>query len=52
MRGKVAKLLRRIVYGEYSPRVRKYSRLVTGQVVAIERRGVYQRAKKRYKNEL
>ncbi len=47
MRGKVAKKLRRLVYGDYSIREKQY---VPGRNVLAGRRATYQTAKKNYKN--
>lgn len=44
------KKIRRTVYGDYSPKFRKYKRLpngsLTGQIIADDRRRDYQKAKK------
>ena len=51
MRGKVAKALRKLTYGEYSPRssIREYVQMRNGVIVAKDRRRMYQDAKTRYK---
>ena len=51
MRGRAAKTISKMVYGEYSPRAeaRTYNVVGNGMVVADRRRRVYQDAKKRYK---
>lgn len=47
MRGKVAKRIRRSVYGDDSPRARTYLRdKSTGTIIAGTKRGLYQKAKK------
>ena len=50
MNGRVSKMIRRIVYGtDFSPRARKYSRnKKTGNIVADEKRRLYQLTKKVY----
>ena len=50
MNGKVAKLIRKTVYGdELSPRFRKYKRHIeTGIIIADEKRKLYQLTKKEY----
>jgi hypothetical protein len=51
MRGTVAKRLRRIHLGDYSPRYRKYGLGKTGETVELGPRGRYRQAKKAYKKE-
>lgn len=51
MNNKQAKRIKLEVYGDYSPRFRKYFRKKgTFQIVADERRQKYQTAKEDYKN--
>jgi len=54
MRGKVAKRLRKSVYGDISPKLRKYYRHnITGQIVSNNIRQAYQKLERAYtrKNE-
>lgn len=46
MRGRLAKTIRRSVYGDLSRRIRKYRRLGNRQIVRDQRRQLYQRAKR------
>ena len=49
MRGKVAKAIRKQVYGDFSPRFRKYFKVKkTEQKVSDEKRQLYQLTKKVY----
>jgi hypothetical protein len=51
MRQKVAKRLKREVYGDFSPRARKYYRgSTTGMIQADRLRQLYQQSKKEYNN--
>lgn len=52
MRGKVAKLIRKVVYGdEFSFRYRQYRRFIrTGAVIADDKRQLYQKFKKAHTN--
>lgn len=58
MRGKVAKKLRKIVYGtEFSPHQREYvnqkrKKIETGAIQNDGRRALYLNLKKNYKNQL
>lgn len=53
MNGKVAKRMRRSVYGEnFSPRERQYVRLKNGQIVNTGRRAAYQSLKKANRGKL
>jgi hypothetical protein len=49
MRGRKAKMIRRAVYGDYSPRVRQYSTDRNGTLHADARRKTYQEMKRRVK---
>lgn len=49
MRGKVAKGLRDLVYGDHSLKVREYRKGMNGQIVAVGHRRKYQLAKKDFK---
>lgn len=52
MNGRVAKKIRKEVYGDYSLRDRKlFKNPETGQILADERRARYQRVKTMYKTE-
>jgi hypothetical protein len=49
MNNKKAKEIKQLVYGDYSPKFRKYFRhRKTGTIIADEKRRHYQRAKKAY----
>lgn len=51
MNNKQAKRIKREVYGDFSPRFRRYKiNRNTYQIVADEKRRKYQKAKKEYKN--
>jgi hypothetical protein len=51
LNSKQAKRIKREVYGDYSPKFRKYFRhRETLVIVADEKRRAYQKAKKEYKN--
>lgn len=49
MRGTRAKRIRQAIYGDLSLRLRQYHKLNSGQVVREERRQLYQRTKKEWK---
>lgn len=40
------KQIKREIYGDFSPRFRKYTRLSNGQIIADPKRQAYQKAKK------
>ena len=46
MRGKKAKQIRRLIYGDYSYRLKRYRTKDNGQIVSIGHRSAYQKAKK------
>lgn len=52
MNNKVAKEIKRQIYGDYSPKFRKYKiNTKTRQIIADPRRQAYQQAKKDYIND-
>ncbi len=46
MRNKLAKAIRKSVYGDYSLKGRKYQRMSNGEIRADPKRQIYQRLKK------
>jgi len=52
MRNKVAKKLRKIVYGDMSIKNRQYAQSRDGNIIADVRRRMYQNLKREYKNAL
>lgn len=49
MKNKIAKQIRKAVYGDLAPRNRKYFRdPSTGQIISNQKRRQYQNAKKQY----
>jgi tRNA splicing ligase len=49
MNGRIAKEIKRQIYGDYSPKFRKYKvNTKTNQIIADPKRQEYQQAKKQY----
>jgi hypothetical protein len=48
MNSKKTKQIKREIYGDFSPRFRKYTRLPNGQIIADPKRLAYQKVKKDY----
>ena len=51
MRGKKAKKIRSVVYGDYSTKTRAYRRKPDGSIVDFGRRGEYQKFKRWFKKD-
>lgn len=51
MNGRVSRRIRREVYGDNSPRARKYSRSSSGSIITDALRREYQRKKKQENNK-
>lgn len=52
MRNIKAVKLRKIIYGnDFSPKFRKYKKSAKGQIISDEKRQMYQKAKKQFRNK-